>query len=500
MPQGYHPFMGLARGLQAGLKIGISAQDKANAAKARKDLLEQKKAAAREAKRLADRTYGLEKRKFDEAKRKAGVAEDTAHEKGLREEARGEREDLKIRLRREARLDATREAKRLADRKFGLDESKFEQRRQEKEDELNLKFEANEIAQGKVDQDALEARLKRRDAASKLKETTRANTIKANKNLGPIHFEKVIFDAQQKLKTATGDKAAFLRKTIATAKRMIETELSKKGMKGGAVKTNYGTEINTILGGMGYKNPSDATPEDVKLARKIALKGRTEVSAATGAAGERRKEIKAYNEQRNRVASVVKKLDTAIAGVRKNPRIFGTVGNASAFITGIADQIKSFGNLLNPNFNVEGEVDHVISGLSSYAKGVENDKYNALVNPFTTELRKAGIQNRVFQGQVMSIAIAAASIEAIDGKGRLTADMVKRKIQEFNARGNSPEAFIKSALRVRADLVSRVRARKASLGGIAADIPPPPTANDDDVEEPISRFSDFEIIAIEDVR
>ncbi len=272
-------------------------------------------------------------------------------------------------------------------------------------------------------------------------------------------------------------------------------------------KTNYGTRINTKLAAKGF-DPNDAPAPAIDEADKAVLADEIRISGATGEQRARMTERHNFNAQSNRVLILSNKLDSVIADVRENPTIFGTAGNVSSIIIGMADQVKSFSKLVNPDFNMDDDVDHVMRGLSKYVEGVKDDKYNALVSPFTAGLRKAGIDNRVLHGKMISIAISLASIEAIAGKGRLTSDMVKRKMTEMNATGNSPEAFIKSLLRIRKDLVTRIEMRRAALGGLAPPIPPPPeftsptsVTGDNDIAQPDDKPEDeFRIISITPVR
>ena len=60
----------------------------------------------------------------------------------------------------------------------------------------------------------------------------------------------------------------------------------------------------------------------------------------------------------------------------------------------------------------------------------------------------------------MGLAISLATVRAIDGRGRLTSDMVNRQIEEIGANVQAPQAFRASILRVRSDLISRLEDRK----------------------------------------
>ena len=385
----------------------------------------------------------------------------------------------------------------LKQRKEDREERKT--RRAEDISHRDRKFEADEAERAKSAdfRSGQAAREERRDLATEKFRAGQAKRAEIKSDpLAPLNasidrLRKKIFDPN----TSQEEKAGFQRREK-EYQEMKAAMIAKK--RGKREKTNYGAGVNAALGAMGVADPSAATPEQVKTAIEQVGASRVKVSSSQGLGAQNRKALQSYNEQHGRVSNVVGKIDSAIKTIRENPAVLGTTGAVSAAIVGIIDQVKSFASMINPNFGYDKTVTGLVDGLADYGRGkISDEAFDKSTGSFSAGLRKAGIENRVFMGQIMSIAIAAASIEAIDGRGRLTSDMVKRKITEMGGGGQSPEAFIRSALRIRNDLVSRLKARKAALSGALPDISPPETFEAEPPQEEDDSFSGFEILSRE---
>ena len=92
MPQGYHPFMGLARGLQAGLKIGIAGRDARERSKDRKSALELKRDKVKR-----DEIERKEDLEFRGRQQKERERANAAREQQASKNAEGAAQDRKIR-------------------------------------------------------------------------------------------------------------------------------------------------------------------------------------------------------------------------------------------------------------------------------------------------------------------------------------------------------------------------------------------------------------------
>ncbi|KKK57975.1 hypothetical protein LCGC14_3049090, partial [marine sediment metagenome] len=109
----------------------------------------------------------------------------------------------------------------------------------------------------------------------------------------------------------------------------------------------------------------------------------------------------------------------------------------------------------------------------------ESQFANKSTESFRARLEKVARGNRVLQGRILGLAITLATVRAIEGRGRLTSDMVNRQIDEIGANIQSPQAFRSAILRVRADLISRFEDRKRiMLQGEAPTFAPAPTSRE----------------------
>ncbi|KKK97037.1 hypothetical protein LCGC14_2656770, partial [marine sediment metagenome] len=181
-----------------------------------------------------------------------------------------------------------------------------------------------------------------------------------------------------------------------------------------------------------------------------------------GAGVEEEKRKTAFATQALRVQDAVRNIDQIVKVIDESPETFGASGAVSASVVGVADQIGSFARILNPNFSVDEKVSKIFDQFDDFASGTisEAEFADRSTEPFRARLERIAKGNRVLQGRIMGLAISLATLRAIDGRGRLTSDMVARQLDEIGTRTQSPAAFRESMLRVRADIIGRVQERE----------------------------------------
>ncbi|KKK65372.1 hypothetical protein LCGC14_2974790, partial [marine sediment metagenome] len=248
-------------------------------------------------------------------------------------------------------------------------------------------------------------------------------------------------------------------------------------------KVDLSQAVKDRLAGKGIRpetlNPSN--PSDAKVIREATQEveqARIRESRQKGAGVEEEKRETRFANQALRVKDAVQGIDQIITTIDETPEAVGFSGSLAATIVGVADQVGSLAKIVRPDFSTDSVIGEIFDDLDDFSAGIltEEELANRTSQPFRKRLEKVGITAPVLQGQLVGVAISLATLRAVDGRGRLTTDMVNQQLRELTAtQTQSPRVLREGILRVRADIIRRLEERERILlqGEVPTFGPPP---------------------------